>query len=476
MNQFKIATRNILKQKAYNALNAIGLATGIACGLIIALYIKEELSYEKSFPSSENIYRAHMNEWAKSSPPMSSLMRDFFPEIETIGRFANYGTHVVSSDDSAPIECSGYYADSTILDVFDFKILSGNRSQALATKGSIVITESLARKFFGDADPIGKTLAFDEDWTLTVNAVMQDVPENSHLKFDFLAPIKDREWGDSRNWMVMYTYAKFKSAEGFSKADARMPDFLRNYYSNESADDMSRILEERAIRFQPLEDIHLRSDLEQEMGPNGKIVNIYIFMAVEFLILIIACANFMSLFTTQAIKRMKEVGMRKILGAKPKQLMWQFFVEVILLAIFSLVLAIVIYQLVLPFYNSLAGRSLQPWQIFEGDNLIIMGLILLIIILTSGLYPAIFITQFKSASFLRSGSLPRSFPNVVRSGLVVFQFMISSFLIASTIIVHQQMSLIHEKELGFDKDQILYIKLYGKLYQKAVRESQVFRN
>lgn len=473
-NYIKVAFRNILKQRAYNILNAIGLATGIACGLIIALYIKEELSYEKDFDNYENIYRVHVNEWAKSSPPLAEDMGQYFPEIEAIGRFAFYGSHVVNSDNKSPVECRGFYADSTILDVFNIKVLEGDRKQALATKGSIMITQRLARKFFGDQNPVGKTLNFNSDWNLTVNAVMEDLPENSHLKFDFLVPIKDRDWGGNKGWMVMYTYARFASPQQYLNAAQRMPDFIRSFYTG--WDDIEEMVTRQDLQFQPLQEIHLRSNLEQEMGTNGNILNIYIFMVVEALILIVACANFMSLFTTQAIKRMKEVGMRKILGAKPKQLMWQFFTEVILLTSFSLVLAIVMYQLVLPFYNSLAGKSLQPWQIFEQDNLMIVALIFLVIILTSGLYPAIFIARFKAASFLREGSLPKSFPNLVRSGLVVFQFSISAILIASTIIVHQQMTLLQEKDLGFDKDQVVYIKLYGELYEKATHDTQVFKN
>lgn len=474
-NHFKVAFRNILKQRAYNILNAIGLATGIACGLIIALYIKEELSYEKDFDHYEDIYRVHFDEWAKSSPPLAEEMGEYFPEIEKIGRFAFYGSHVVNSDSNSPLECRGFYADSTILDVFNIRLLEGDRKQALATKGSIMITRTLAKKFFGDQDPVGKTLTFNNDWTLIVNAVMEDLPENSHLKFDFLVPIKERDWGsDNKGWMVMYTYARFASASQYAKAVQRMPGFIRSFYTG--WDDVEELVANQGLKFQPLKDIHLRSDLEQEMGSNGSILNIYIFMVVEALILIVACANFMSLFTTQAIKRMKEVGMRKILGAKPKQLMWQFFIEVILLTVFSLILAIVIYQIVLPYYNSIAGKSLQPWQIFESDNLAIVGLLLLVIIITSGLYPAIFIARFKAASFLREGSLPKSFPNLVRSGLVVFQFTISAILIASTIIVHQQMMLLQDKDLGFDKDQVVYIKLYGELYERATSDPRAFKN
>ncbi|MEO7695152.1 MAG: ABC transporter permease, partial [Chryseolinea sp.] len=462
-------------QRAYNALNTIGLATGIACGLIIAMFIKQELSYDRSFAKSDLIYRAHINGWAKSSPPLAALMGEYFPEIESVGRFAFSGSHGVSAEGGLPIETSGYFADSTVLKVFGFKLLAGEADQALRIGETVVITESLAKRLFGDdKSAIGKTLDFDGSFQLTVNAVMEDVPENSHLKFDYLFPIKAQSWGDNRGWMVMYTYAKFKSAEASEKAHDRMPGFIRSYYQGEP--NVEKLVTEPAIRLQPLTDIHLKSANEQEMGPNGSLMNVYIFIAVEALILIIACANFMSLFTTQAIRRVKEVGMRKVLGAKPTQLMVQFFVEVVMLAFISLFLAIILYQVVLPYYNNLAGASLQPWQIFQSDNLLIMFSILAVIILSSGLYPAIFIARFKAGSFLREQGMARSFPNVVRAGLVVFQFSISAILIASTIIVHQQMGLLQDKQLGFDKDQVVFVRLYGKLYNKFMKDRQLFKN
>jgi putative ABC transport system permease protein len=216
--------------------------------------------------------------------------------------------------------------------------------------------------------------------------------------------------------------------------------------------------------------------MEQEMSANSSILYIYIFIAIELLILVIACANFMSLFTTQAIKRMKEVGMRKIMGAKPSQLMGQFFTEVVLLTIFSMMIAIILYQIALPSYNNISGKSLGVWQVFQGDNLMIIISILLFTVIFSGLYPAFFIARFKSGSFLREDKLPNSIPNKVRNGLLIFQFVVSSSLIAAAILVQQQMSLMRNKDLGFDRDQVVNIKLYGALWLKVLRETDVVRN
>jgi len=253
-----------------------------------------------------------------------------------------------------------------------------------------------------------------------------------------------------------------------------MPAFIRKYYTGHP--EIEKMVESKAWQLMPLKDIHLRSNLENEMQANSSIIYVYVFIAVELLILIVASANFMSLFTTQAIKRAKEVGMRKIMGAKPVQLMNQFLIEVLLLTSISLLLAIIFYQLALPFYNDLSGKSLGLWQIFKGDNLLIICAILSGVILISGLYPAFFIAGFKAGSFLKESKLPSSMPNRVRSGLVVFQFVVSVSLIASAIFVQQQMNLMKNKDLGFEKDQVVNIKLYGYLWWRAYSETDVFKN
>ncbi len=480
LNHLKVAFRNILKQKAYNSLNVIGLATGIAAGLIIALHLQEELSYEKKFKDFNNIYRIHSEGWAKSCPPLAIQMKEGLPETEAVGRFAFYGTLVVDTDDHNPGEVTGYYADSTVMDVFGFDVVDGDRKQALTAVNTAVITRHVAKRYFGEQDPIGKILRFDNRQEFPVTAVIEDLPVNSHLKFDYLISMPTfyknipDNWTNNRDWMVMYTYARFKSGEEFTKTTGRMPEFIHDFYEGWGSRD--EMVANQALKFQPLADIHLRSNLEQEMGANGSIIYVYIFMAVEILILVVASANFMSLFTTQAIKRMKEVGMRKILGAKPRQLMVQFLTEVIVLTFLSLILAVVFYQLALPFYNNLSGKSLGVWQVFEKENLLVIGAILAGIVVISGLYPAFFISGFKAGSFLQENKLPSSMPNRVRNGLVIFQFIVSISLVAATFLVHQQMNLLRNKELGFDKDQVVNIKLYGSLWWKATNEADVFKN
>ncbi len=477
-NYFKVAIRNIVKQKVYNVLNVLGLAVGIASGLIIAMHIQEELSYEKSFNDYENIYRIHREGWAKSSPLLAQEIKEFIPEIDEIARFSFYGTRVVNTDTNNPGEVTGYYADSTVFNLFQFKIIEGDH-HPLSAANTIVITRKISNRYFGNESPIGKILKFDNRKEFPVTAVIEDLPENTHLKFDYLISMptfyKDvsEDWINNRDWMGMYTYARLKE-NTHQKVSERMPQFIRKYYAGHP--EIEKMVESKTWQLMPLKDIHLYSHLENEMQPNSDITYLYIFLGVELLILIVACANFLSLFTTQAIKRIKEVGMRKIMGARPAQLMSQFLTEVILLTVSALVLAIMIYYTVLPIYNNLSGRSIMFWQIIESDFLLTLGIILVLIIILSGLYPATFIANFKTSTFLKESKLPSSLPTLVRNGLVVFQFVVSISLISASILMYKQLNLMKNKELGFDKEQVVNVKLYGYLWWRAYSEADVFKN
>lgn len=477
-NYFLVALRNILKQKTYNVLNVTGLAIGIAAGLLIALHIREELSYEKGFAGYENIYRIHREGWAKATPPLAREFKDFMPEVESIASLASYGDRIATTDLGNPIEVSGFFADSTFFDVFGIRILDGD-THPLRTANTVVVTSSTARRLFGDNNPIGKVLKFDTRQEFPITAVIDDLPKNSHLDFDFLISMSTfyentpPEWTSSRGWMVMYTYARIKPG-AISHITEKMPSFIRTYYKGDP--EIDKKVESKAWRLMPLGDIHLYSNLENEMRPNSSIVYVYIFVAVEFFILLIASANFMSLFTTQTIRRVKEVGMRKIMGAHASQLVAQFLLEALLLTGAAVFLAVIFYQLILPYYNNLAGQTLGIWQIFETNNLVVIFSILAGVVLISGLYPAFFISKFNAGSFLKSSKLPDSMPNLVRNGLVIFQFVISISLIAATLIVGQQMNHMKNSDLGFDKDQVVNIKMYGSLWYKAYTEADVFRN
>lgn len=476
-NYLIVAVRNIMRQRAHNILNVFGLAMGIASGLIIAIHIRGELSYETSFDNYENIYRVHREGWATSTPALASEFRDFFPEVTTIARFAPFGTRVVTTENNNPGEATGFFADASVLKVFGFKILDGDPNPLVAIN-TVVLTRKMATRYFANTSAIGKILKLDNGQDVTVTAVMDDPPSNSHLKFDYLISMPTFYWytgegvDSRRGWMIMYSYAVFEPGT-HDRVLTRMPDFIRKYYHGDPEIDQK--VESRAWRLMSLKDIHLHSNFEKEMHPNSSIIYVYIFIAVELLILIVASANFMSLFTTQALRRMKEVGMRKVMGARPGQLVGQFFTEVSVLILLATTLAIILYQLAIPLYNDLTGKSLGIWEVFEPSNLIVAGIILLMVLIVSGLYPALFMTGLRPGSFLRERKLPNSMPNLVRSGLLVFQFAVSVSLIAAAIIVRQQMDLMKNKDLGFDKEQVVSVKLYGDLWGRAFREGDAVK-
>ena len=480
-NYFKIAFRNLFRQKAYSLLNLVGLSLGISCGLLLALHIKEELSYDKNFSRHDLIYRMVTTEWSKSSPPLAGEMLKYFPEIKSIGRFSDAGTTVVNTVDGKRTEWHGYFADSTVADMFDMKPVFGNPVHALATPGSIVITRKMARLFFGDKNPLGQKLTSDNKYDSWVGAVIEDLPATSHLHFDFLSPMSilyqftSKDWTENRGWMFGWTYVQFRDRNGEKQAEKKLKDFWSKYL--ESYPDKAEVAADAAVqRFQPLTDIHLHSNLIQEMGPNSSIIYVYIFIAVEILILVIACINFINLFTTQALKRMKEVAIRKILGAQRVQLFLQFLGEAFILTFLAGLLAVLLYQLALPFYNSLTGRHITIRELLLPDNLFILVAIVAGTGLLSGLFPALFIAGFAPVASLKSNQVPRSPARLLRKGLVVFQFVAASFLIISTILVYRQMNLFHNKQLGFDKDQVMVVKLYGGLRDKLIAHPEVIRN
>jgi putative ABC transport system permease protein len=480
-NFFKVAIRNLVRQKAYSLLNLLGLSLGIACTLLLTLHIKEELSYDKNFPRHDRIYRVVSTEWSKSSPPLAGEMMKFFPEIGSIARFAGNGMNVFHTTDAKTGEATGYFADSSAMEVFDLQTVLGDPFHALSEPSAIVITRSMANRFFGDKDPIGQKLVANDKEDCWVRAVIEDLPSNTHLKFDFLRPmpllyrLAGPKWMSNRGWMFGWTYIQLRRPEDITKVQGRLKSFWSDYRSDFS-DKAVNAADAANARLQPLTDIHLHSNLIQEMGPNSSIIYIYIFIAVGTLILLIACINFVNLFTTQSLKRLKEVAVRKVLGAPRLQLVLQFLGEALILAALSGLIAIALYQLALPFYNSLTGRQVPASILLQPVNILIIAGIILVTGLLSGLFPALFIAGFKPAASLKGNKTSGSPAGILRKSLVVFQFVASGFLIISTVLVYRQMDLFRNKQLGFDKDQVAVIHYYGDLRNKLNQHPELLKN
>ncbi len=479
-NYLKLAFRNLRRHKGYSLINLTGLAIGITCCLLLSLHIKEDLGYEKSYSKHDRIFRVVTTEWSKSHPPLAGEMKKFFPEINATARFAGGQTDVANTESGNKAEIRGFAADSSAIDMFDMKAVAGDPTHALAEPFAVVLTRSSAEKLFGKQNPLGQKLIFghNEEW---VRAVIEDQPANSHLQFDYLLSMPTfykfvpESMTSSRHWMFGWTYIQFDNKADMQRAEKRTKDFWTTYW--QEVTDKKVVADEAAkLRFQPLTAIHLHSDLIQEMGPNGNVIYIYIFIAVEILILLIACINFVNLFTTQALKRLKEVAIRKVLGAHRGQLIIQFLGEAFILTILAGALAILLYESALPFYNNLTGKHITPSEILQPANLVVVFVIVLATGLLSGLFPALFISRFEPASSLKGSKIPGSGANLLRKALVIFQFVAASFLIISTILVYRQMNLFRNHELGFDKDQVMVVKLYGGLREKLHLHPELLKN
>ncbi|WP_431215937.1 ABC transporter permease [Puia sp. P3] len=479
-NFFRVAFRSLLRQKAYSVLNLVGLSLGITCTLLLAMHIREELSYDRNFSKHDRIYRVVSTEWAKSAPSLAGVMPKTFPQIERITHLAQAGNQVFRTAGGKTGEARGFYADSSFPKVFDLQVVAGDLRAALVDPDAVVMTRSTARRFFGDKDPIGQKIRANDQYDTWVKAVVEDMPANTHLQFDYLSSMvlfyrnMPPKMLTNQSWMFGWTYVLFRHSGDVDQVRARLVDFWMKFRSDldrkAAADDAA------GIRLQPVTDIHLHSDLIQEMGPNSSILYIYIFTAVAILILLIACINFVNLFTTQSLKRLKEVAVRKVLGAPRMQVVRQFLGEALLLAALSGLLALVFIQLALPFYNRLTGRGVSLASLVRRDNLLLIGSVILGTGLLSGIFPALLMAGSEPSAALKGTKLPGSRAAVLRKSLVVFQFVASGFLIIATVLVYRQMNLFRNKQLGFDRDQVAIIHYYGKFRDQISRQPEVLKN
>jgi len=474
-----IAWRNFIKHRTFSLINMVGFSLAMASCFLIVFHVRNELSYEKNFPKYKNIYRVHPPEWAKSSPPLAGAMLEFFPEARSVARFYQWGNRVFSYGDFQAELTGGFCADSSVIEMFDLQFVYGSREKSLRVYNTMVLTESAARKFFGNDDPTGKMLQVGANTYYAITGVIRDMPENTHLKFDYLIPFttfyKDipENWTSNKGWMAPYTYVLIEDNE-FSNVMAKLESFLLKFYEGKGTPE--EIKAEAKLEFQPLKDIHLHSHLEQEMGANSNAGYLYIFGAVAVFIIFIASVNFINLNISLAFRRMKETGMRKAMGAFRSQIIRQYLTETLLTSIVAFLIALALFFAVLPTYNALAGRSVQTWDIFTFQNFGIMLTLILGVSLISGLYPAIFISRFRPIESLKGQKDPRSVTSYVRKALVIFQFAASVFMIVSTLIIFRQMKYFESKDLGFNKDQIVAVRLYGGLAEQFAKNQETIKN
>ncbi|HSG67796.1 MAG TPA: ABC transporter permease, partial [Bacteroidales bacterium] len=476
-NYIIIALRNLSRQKGYAVINITGLAIGLATCMLIMLYIVHELSYDKFFNEHEQVYRIAVRatisgdhlDVAVSSNPMGGKMVEEFPEVLLSSRILpNSQTVFFTIDDRSFYNEGLYYVDSTFLDIFSYNMIMGDARSALREPNSIVLSRSLANRYFGDSNPLGRTIRMNDRNNLTVSGIIEDPPLNSHFDFNclvsYITLLNERniihdDWGS----LSIYTYLKIEK-----NAD---PAVLMNKFGDFISRNMSEIEESGNIVFepylQPLSSIHLHSNLMAEISPNSDIGYIYTFGAIAFFALIIACINFMNLATARSAGRAREVGMRKVCGAYRRQIILQFIGESMLLALLAMLLALIFVELALPLFNSLTGLELGFATMFT--PVMIFGLLVLLIFvgLFAGAYPAFYLSSFRPIAVIK-GTLTfrgKAKPHL-RNTLVVFQFAISIILIISTGIVFLQMKYLQEKSLGFEKENVLIIPLRSERLQE----------
>ena len=493
-NYLKIALRNLRKQVGFAFINIVGLATGLACCLLITLYVVDELSYDRYHEKADRIYRINSDikfggndmHMAVSPDPIGPTLVQDYPQVENFVRLHDRGTWLVKQQGSTTNlrEQPVFFADSTLFDVFTCPLVTGDPKHALTEPNSVVISESAAQRHFGNQPALGKTLVFDNNRTFKVTGIMRDMPQNGHFRTDFFLSMRndDYQWG---NWLSNnhHTYILLKPGVDANTFAANFDKVIEKYVGPQAHQALNISMNEfrkagNSIRYwlTPLTDIHLHSKQTIELAPNSDIQYIYIFSAVALFILLIACINFMNLATARSANRAKEVGVRKVLGSERQQLIGQFITESVLMAVLGMVLALFIVALTLPLFNTLAAKNMSMGNLLSSRLLPLLILLPLTVGLLAGSYPAFFLSSFRPISVLK-GKLNVGLKSVsLRSGLVVFQFAMSVLLIIGTIVVYRQINYIQTKNLGFDRDQVVTIQdVYALSNQAQAFKDEVLR-
>ncbi len=464
-NLLLIAIRNFKKDKWYSLLNILGLTIGITFSLFLIFYIKDELNYDRYNKKADRIYRivSYIEEKDKNTnititqAPLAATLKKDFPEVEEAARFMSRERTLFKQGENNFYETKVYYADSTVFNVFTCKYVEGNAATALNAPNSIVLSKTLADKYFGRNNPaIGKTLRTVYD-VYKVTAVIEDVPQNAHLRFDMLiswtSMPKDQYGGENWGNFNNFTYVLLKPGTSASAFNKKLVPMYKKF--------MAPIFEASNVKIhyvvQPITEIHLHSNLELEPEELGSMSYIWIFSAVAFFMMLIASINYMNLTTARSARRAKEIGIRKVTGSTKQQLVLQFLSESVLTALIAVILSVLLVLLLLPAFNSLSGKAFTFHTLFQPSNILLLLAIGLFTGLVGGSYPAFYLSSFQPVSILK-GSLSKASGNVnLRRTLVVLQFSISMIMLICTWVVYTQLSYLQKKNLGFDKSQVMTV-------------------
>lgn len=482
-NYFKIAWRNLIKNKGFTAINIIGLSMGIGCFIMISMYVIDELSYDRYHENADRIYRINSDiifggtemSMAVTSDPMGEVLKNDYPEVENYVRFyASNGSKLIKKGNEFINESAVAHADSTLFNVFTLPAIVGDTNTALNSPNTVVITKTAANRYFGSPElAIGKFLETDDNGSTLYNvtAVIEDMPRNSQFNFDFFFSMAnvDYNFGNylSHNF---HTYVLLREGVDYKIFNKNFEEIIKKYLLPQAAQfiQISSMEEFEAsgnkleYALMPLTDIHLHSSRGIELSPNGNIQYVYIFSAAALFILLIACINFMNLTTARSSGRAKEVGIRKVLGSEKKALIGQFLTESTLIALLALFMGLLFVWLSLGWFNDISGKDMFMSSLLSPKFLIFIFVLPFIVGGLAGLYPAFFLSSFQPIKVLKGKLLSSGQKkNTLRNFLVVFQFATSMILIVGTIVIYKQLNHIQNSNIGFNKEQVLVVSNNG---------------
>lgn len=476
-NNLKLAWRNILKNKGIFSINVVGLTLGIGSCLIIMLFVVDELSYDRYNEKADEIvnivFRAKINgEEIKEGAvmaPVGKTLKQEFPEVLDATRIRNIGTPKIVINNQSYRENRFAFVDANFFNVFTLPIIDGDDRNPLQDPNTAIITKAEAEKFFGAANAIGKLFFLEgQEQPFRVTGIIEEVPRNSHFHFDIFASIEGLDEAKSTSWFGgdFFTYLVLKKGSNYKDLESKLSHLPEKYMGpmmqeamGVSFDDFTKE-NQLGFRIFPLTDIHLYSDNSSysQLEQGGDIKYVYIFSAIALFMLLIACINFMNLSTATAVKRAKEVGIRKVLGSNKNQLIYQFLSESFIATLLAMLFAVILAVVSLPYYNELSEKELQFDFLWQPTVLVSLVLLTFLISLLAGGYPAFFLSSFKPITALKNKFLGGNNNKGIRSGLVIFQFVISAGLILATLVVNQQMQYIQNKDIGYDRNELLVLR------------------
>jgi putative ABC transport system permease protein len=469
-NYFKILLRSLIKRRVYTIINVLGLAIGITSFILIMLYVMDEVSYDRHHRKADDIYRVCMvydfegvGENSASMPfPVAFTLKDEYPDmIEQVVRVFNFQSNrnLVEYEELKFNESRIFFADSTFFEIFDHEFIAGDPATALDEPTSVVITESMARKYFGEEEPMGKTLQFEAQMPLKVTGIIRDVQPQTHFRFDFIASLNtlNKAFGgrlpQTWVWNPCWTYIVLAKDVDPEDLEANFPAFIGKYYYDAQRESITMYL-------QHLPDIHLHSRLDYELEPNGNYSYIVTLSVIAVFLLVIASINFMNLSTATAGSRLREIGIRKVTGADRTRLFIQFIGESLFMTLLALLLSLILIELLLPIFNTYTGKEIFFDDLLTPQYILDLFLLWLLLGLLSGAYPAIYLSSFKPIAILKGNMGSESRSGLARKVLVVFQFTISIALIIGTVVIFRQVKFLRSAELGFNPKNIVMLPIH----------------